>query len=443
MKKIATTIFALLFALVAFADGKVVNVSLDTTVSSDSLKLYFSVLGDSYDNIVEMQRKGDAYSAKVRNSADGFYQLTVVKGYLQSFLYLYLPAADGEENFQVKFENKTLSANFNADNNALSQFMAAKLALDRKMWSDGVNNYAYYDALLDEYILECDKAVALAATAETKEFITLWSRISSYDACYPMRRNAKLSREEFASIIAKRLSAAMEILDSDYSIYFPATQAIIKESAPRDANLAEKFEILYTKFSNERIRDYIKVMLVDGFINSHDYNKEFESGLEMLSAVVEKYSLNKKYIKEYESRRATVKGADFPDVVLRDANGNTMDFSSFRGKYVYIDMWASWCMPCVKEIPYLKQLEQELENEDVVFLSISIDKKVEPWLNKMNALDVHGNQWINSDNKFAEVLNVKGIPFFLIYDKEGKLYIYNAPRPSSGDVLKLLLENLK
>ena len=60
----------------------------------------------------------------------------------------------------------------------------------------------------------------------------------------------------------------------------------------------------------------------------------------------------------------------------------------------------------------------------------------------MNALDMHGNQWISTDNKIAEVLNVKGIPFFLIYDKEGKLYIYNAPRPSSGDTLKLLLENL-
>jgi thiol-disulfide isomerase/thioredoxin len=120
----------------------------------------------------------------------------------------------------------------------------------------------------------------------------------------------------------------------------------------------------------------------------------------------------------------------------------TMDFASFRGKYVYIDMWASWCGPCTKEVPHLKKLEEELKNENVVFLSISIDKKVEPWLNKMNALDMHGNQWISTDNKIAEVLNVKGIPFFLIYDKEGKLYIYNAPRPSSGDTLKLLLENL-
>jgi hypothetical protein len=56
---------------------------------------------------------------------------------------------------------------------------------------------------------------------------------------------------------------------------------------------------------------------------------------------------------------------------------------------------------------------------------------------------MHGNQFINQSNSLAESLNVKGIPHFLIYDKEGKLYQYQAPRPSTGDTLKNLLESLQ
>ena len=94
-------------------------------------------------------------------------------------------------------------------------------------------------------------------------------------------------------------------------------------------------------------------------------------------------------------------------------------------------------------MPHLQKLEKELENKDVVFLSISIDQKVEAWKKKMADLQVHGNQWHDSEGTLGKALNVKGIPFFLIYDKEGKLYMYNAPRPSMGLALKELLEGLK
>ena len=123
-------------------------------------------------------------------------------------------------------------------------------------------------------------------------------------------------------------------------------------------------------------------------------------------------------------------------------SGNKVDFAKFRGKYVYVDMWASWCVPCIREIPHLKSLEKDLQSNDVVFVSISIDTKEDAWKKKAAALGLDGNQLINKDNKLGEALNVSGIPFFIIYDKEGKLYKYNAPRPSDVRT-KPLLESLK
>ena len=109
--------------------------------------------------------------------------------------------------------------------------------------------------------------------------------------------------------------------------------------------------------------------------------------------------------------------------------------------------------PIIKEIPHLKQLEKDLQNKDVVFLSISIDTNVAAWKKKVAGLGLggevlhkhlglEGELLNNQDNKLCESLNVSGIPFFLIYDKEGKLYKYNAYRPSDMR-LKPLLEGLK
>jgi thioredoxin-related protein len=60
----------------------------------------------------------------------------------------------------------------------------------------------------------------------------------------------------------------------------------------------------------------------------------------------------------------------------------------------------------------------------------------------MTDLNLHGNQWHDTNSKLAKALNVRGIPFFIIYDKEGKLYMYDAPRPSHPQ-LKNYLEGLK
>lgn len=183
---------------------------------------------------------------------------------------------------------------------------------------------------------------------------------------------------------------------------------------------------------------------MEKYLSRFDYQNNYDRGLAELTAVTEKYNLDRKYLNTFVANRSTIKGSPFPaDVVLKDKDGKRMDFSQLRGKYVYIDLWASWCVPCCREVPHLQKLEKELENKDVVFLSISIDQKVEAWKKKMADLQVHGNQWHDSEGTLGKALNVKGIPFFLIYDKEGKLYMYNAPRPSMGLALKELLEGLK
>ncbi len=146
--------------------------------------------------------------------------------------------------------------------------------------------------------------------------------------------------------------------------------------------------------------------------------------------------------KELKSREYSMVGGKMPEVDIIDLNGNAHRLSEFKGKYVYVDFWASWCGPCNNEIPHLKQLEETLGNDQVVFVAISIDEEIDDWKAAVKRHNLHGNQFLGNQ-EIARLLNISGIPRYVIYDKEGHLLDPNAPRPSSGESIRQLLKNLK
>jgi len=124
-------------------------------------------------------------------------------------------------------------------------------------------------------------------------------------------------------------------------------------------------------------------------------------------------------------------------------NGREVSLSDLKGKVVYIDVWGTWCAPCIREIPYSKILQKEfVDNEEIVFLYVSIDKDKEAW--KKKVLD--DSEWeglhIINDGSISKAYIIYGLPRYIIIDKEGKIANIDAPRPSSGDVLVEELEKL-
>ncbi|MDN3665847.1 TlpA family protein disulfide reductase [Algibacter miyuki] len=124
--------------------------------------------------------------------------------------------------------------------------------------------------------------------------------------------------------------------------------------------------------------------------------------------------------------------------------GGTTSLSDLKGKYVYIDLWATWCGPCIAEIPSLKAIEKEYHGKNIEFVSISIDKKsaYEKWKTMIAEKELGGMQlYANEDKTFTSAYKVTGIPRFILIDPQGVVVKADAPRPSSPG-LKTLLETL-
>ena len=138
-----------------------------------------------------------------------------------------------------------------------------------------------------------------------------------------------------------------------------------------------------------------------------------------------------------------VKGADF---TYPDKDGKMVSLSDFKGKVVVVDVWATWCAPCRKELPHLKKLEEEMKGTDVVFIGVSLDeaKDREKWKKFIAEEQLPGVQLFASGwSHIAKAYKITGIPRFMVFDRDGKIVAIKAPRPSDEALKRLLEAELK
>lgn len=141
--------------------------------------------------------------------------------------------------------------------------------------------------------------------------------------------------------------------------------------------------------------------------------------------------------------RATEVGYMAPDFTLPDSTGKkNYTLSSFRGKYVLIDFWASWCGPCKQEIPYLKQAYTAFHGKGFEIISVSLDDKKPNWLSALNQFQmpwIHISDVKGFNSKVNELYYVPSIPKTLLLDKTGKIIAKDLRGPALDKKLKELL----
>ena len=172
-----------------------------------------------------------------------------------------------------------------------------------------------------------------------------------------------------------------------------------------------------------------------------DMDQEFEN----------MYSAYKKYHTEKNALlKVLPKGSPSPTFTnYENYKGGTTSLSDLKGKYTYFDIWATWCGPCIVEIPHLKTLEKQYHGKNIQFVSISVDdanrsgsfeKAKLAWKQMIADKNMGGIQLFSDSSwysDFIQAYQIKGIPRFILLDPDGNIVSPDAPRPSDPSLITL------
>lgn len=131
-------------------------------------------------------------------------------------------------------------------------------------------------------------------------------------------------------------------------------------------------------------------------------------------------------------------GRNAPEFTVQDDRGKEVRLSDYRGRYLYITVWATWCVPCKAELPYLDLLQKEYRNKNLQFLTVAVDDpgSVSLWRDFVHQYHYAGVHTIDESGKFNSDYMIISIPRFILIGPDGKLISSNAPRPS-GQIRQL------
>ncbi|MFT4759831.1 MAG: thiol-disulfide isomerase/thioredoxin [Paraglaciecola sp.] len=188
---------------------------------------------------------------------------------------------------------------------------------------------------------------------------------------------------------------------------------------------------------NQKVKDYAYYSMMGGLLYQHGADIP-ENIMTAFQANCKDAESVEKVMKEYNQWTTVAKGKDAPTWKYENIKGEIVGLEDLRGKVVYIDVWATWCGPCMQELPYLEDLETKYAaGGKIEFVSVSIDKDKDAWEKMVVGKSMKGVQLYADkawDSSICKDNLITGIPRFMLIDTEGKLINVNAPRPSSDEI---------
>ena len=200
-------------------------------------------------------------------------------------------------------------------------------------------------------------------------------------------------------------------------------------------NLMRKIEIEFLKSDPNSyhavISNSIVVSVSQGYLSVDSARIFFDNLAEKVRVSTEGIQTNK-YI---QARENTVVGKVAPDFITPDTIGIMIKLSDFRGKsYVLLDFWASWCIPCLKGVPHVKELYSKYRDKGLVVIGVSVDNSRDEWLSAIKKHDLklwynvlstqnfekYSQGYINSED-ISEKYPTDGVPRYILIDKSGKI----------------------
>lgn len=159
--------------------------------------------------------------------------------------------------------------------------------------------------------------------------------------------------------------------------------------------------------------------------------KVFEKYQEDISETITEPYLREPLFKEYNKTKERLSNPVIAsDLVLEKLKGSSVltSIDSIininKGKVIYIDCWATWCGPCLSEMPNTVKLIQKYKGKDVAFIFVCIDSEEQTWKAVLSKYSLEGHNVLlnkTQSQEFRQIFNISGIPHYILYDREGKM----------------------
>ncbi len=261
-------------------------------------------------------------------------------------------------------------------------------------------------------------------------------KIGPFDAAYPVgaRMGGTPSNDTYQAYLdlnnkciaesKMRMKAAQESMPADIK---GNLEAELRYTSPTFYVNNMHFKVAIMDFVYDNIDSPVVLYVIKYAMMPTFVTDVIQGFLNALPESLHSHAMYKELVNDVRSANLKV-GAAAPDITGRTPDGKELSLSDFRGKYVFIDLWASWCAPCRREIPYLKEALAYSENSDnLVVFSYSIDSEEEDWLYCIEDNQLVHKNWIhvstlkgwNSDA--IRLFNVKGVPFTVLIDPDGNV----------------------
>jgi thiol-disulfide isomerase/thioredoxin len=228
------------------------------------------------------------------------------------------------------------------------------------------------------------------------------------------------------------------------NLYAMLQEALLPADKKQLLTSDEKLKLMMDVIAN----DTLKAILLNEKLVTIELNNltEFKRTFEPYKQFAKTKAIKEKYNEvraQFISDTAFV-GKSSYNFSLPDTSGKMVSMKDFKGKVVFIDVWATWCGPCKEQFPHMKTIEEEYkDNPNIVFVGISLDrnKDKEKWLAMIRKEKLVGVQLLDDIGlAFGRKYEIVGIPRFLLIDKQGKWIEVRCPRPSSKEDLKRYID---
>ena len=232
------------------------------------------------------------------------------------------------------------------------------------------------------------------------------------DTLYVHRQPLRLSEKVDLSNL-NVTDASRTRLDSIYA----------NSSGARGYLFAKRYDLAKRKLSGRVLYWFLAGQLIDGFRADGDAFALATRKWQDFKAINPYAEYSAAVQAAVERAMALRPGRPAPDFTLTDLDGQPVSLSQFRGKVVLLDFWASWCGPCIGNLPYLRKIKKKMAELPVVFVNLSLDSSDAAW---RKAIEKHGIEGVHvrtgdSNSGTPRAYNVRGIPAYFLVDPQGRI----------------------